>query len=203
VAEERWLSFQEAVDLFREQLGCSIGLAQSLVRKAHDSGEVRTRHAADHAKDPVVLLNDDGVVGMDMRPGALIKCGDGKLLVRDDRPLEARRISKDDLVDWLNRNVKPQRRKPDRGKKETSEPGPVGRPETYDYDEIKGHCFRLFKQKKGIPDRKGDEGWRTQADLAREIGLFCQRLYGQEPADSRLKIFANRAIKDWKAYKGL
>lgn len=81
-----WITFDDALNIVRTTRGGSIGWAEALVRAALKSAEVRT-------KQPQVLLTaDDGVVGMDLRPGAQIERA-------------AARISKDDFVDWLDRNA--------------------------------------------------------------------------------------------------
>jgi hypothetical protein len=99
----KWLTFQEAVDIVRAQLGGAIGRAEAVVKAARTSGEVRF---SDPIR-PVLLLADDGLVGMSLRPGAQGKAG----IARDGTPRLHRSvvadsdcISKDDLLDWLNRN---------------------------------------------------------------------------------------------------
>jgi hypothetical protein len=98
-----WLTFQEAVEIVKAQLGGAIGRAEFMVRAARTSGEVRFSNSA----DPVLLMADDGLVGMDMRPGAQEKGGiarDGKRVVHTlSTAPTGDCISKEDLLDWLGR----------------------------------------------------------------------------------------------------
>jgi len=98
-----WLTFQEAVEIVKAQLGGAIGRAEFMVRAARTSGEVRFSNSA----DPVLLMADDGLVGMDMRPGAQEKVGiarDGKRVVHTlSTAPTGDCISKEDLLDWLGR----------------------------------------------------------------------------------------------------
>jgi hypothetical protein len=73
------------------------------VRAARASPEVRKERAA----DPVLVLNDDGLLGMDLRPGG----GHGpfgKRLTQEDH----RRLNKDDLLYWFNQRYPPPDAKP-------------------------------------------------------------------------------------------
>jgi hypothetical protein len=72
-----------------------------------------------------------------------------------------------------------------------------GAPAKYDYDQIRAHAFRAFKEK-GLPDPGGDDqSWRTRADLEREIADLCRRRFDDEPAKSTLQGYARRCIDDW------
>jgi len=74
-----------------------------MIRAAKASGEVRT----ECTRDPVLLTADDGIVGMDLRPGAMNKGA----LIADGKPLVGTlHFSKDDLLDWLDRNGPRQKR---------------------------------------------------------------------------------------------
>jgi hypothetical protein len=83
---KEWLTLEEATLLVRERLASSEGRAQLVLRNARASGEVRFSNPA----DPVLLMADDGVVGMHLR----------HCLPRGDRSA----ISRDDLIYWLDRN---------------------------------------------------------------------------------------------------
>jgi hypothetical protein len=72
-----------------------------------------------------------------------------------------------------------------------------GAPPKYDYDMIRGEAFRLFRAH-GVPDREGDDGWQTRADLERCLAEFCMAIHGQAPVKSTLQELAKRAIADWK-----
>ena len=95
---ERWLSFQQAVQVAIHHGGISIGRAEHLVRSAKASGEVRIKKYY----DPVLLTAEDGIVGMDLRPGAMKVTADGKELLRGIDQLDG-----DDLRDWLRRHLSP------------------------------------------------------------------------------------------------
>ena len=90
---EQWLTFDEAVALTRSRIGGSVGRAEATLRRARDSGEVRSRY--DYTRHPVLLTADDGILDISLRPGALNKGG-----VKSDC---GEVVSKDDLEDWLDR----------------------------------------------------------------------------------------------------
>jgi hypothetical protein len=97
---EQWITFDEAAEIVRTHVGGSIGRAQKMAREAQASGEVRIQNT-------VCLWADDGLVGMDLRPGAQEKHGvtrDGTpILHKPTQPLL--QVSKDDLLDWLTRQA--------------------------------------------------------------------------------------------------
>jgi hypothetical protein len=98
-----WITFTEAVEIVRAHLGASIGRSEAVTNEARASGEVRFQNSA----DPVLLLADDGVVGMSLRPGAQHKAGvtaDGKPIIHRTISTSMSQISKDDLQDWLSRH---------------------------------------------------------------------------------------------------
>jgi hypothetical protein len=98
---DRWLTTDEARETIRLRLKSSIGRAGAVLETARRSGEVRT----DNPAAPVLLMADDGVVGMGLRPGAMDKVGvtaDGKPLTHRWRP-GGLTFSEDDLLDWLGR----------------------------------------------------------------------------------------------------
>jgi hypothetical protein len=103
---ERWLSPDEAVAFVRAHTGGSIGLATNTLKLARASGEVRIT-----TPPPVLFIADDGIVDMNMRPGAQLKTGitaEGKPTFYDlALPPAQILISEDDLLDWLNRNPEP------------------------------------------------------------------------------------------------
>jgi hypothetical protein len=97
-----WLTFSEAAEIVRARIGGSVGRSEATLRAARSSGEVRFRNPT----DPVLLMADDGLVGMDLRPGARRKSGvspDGEPITYDLSGESAEQISKDDLLDWLRR----------------------------------------------------------------------------------------------------
>lgn len=95
---ENWLSQTQARVIVRRHLNSSIGHAEKILGDARESGEVRIRGRT----DPTLLRYDDGIVGMDLQPGAMNKGGvaaDGKPLVDGHGA-----CSEDDLLDWLRRH---------------------------------------------------------------------------------------------------
>jgi hypothetical protein len=81
MADERWISFPQMVEIVRSRYSMSIGRAEKVVKDAIASGEVR------RLQDPVLLVADDGVV--DLRPGPIVR----------------RLYSEDDFLDWLSRQT--------------------------------------------------------------------------------------------------
>jgi hypothetical protein len=165
-----WLSFHESVGLIRERTGSSIGRAQALVRAATASGEVRSR-AADHgAVRPVVLTADDGIT--DMRPGAYrgaVSAG-GQLLVSDDESLERRHISRDDLLDWLNRTHPTTT---------TPAPGiPAGPPKTVSYKAYADHQRATRRAAGRWASRDDDNRWAKENNyVARHVRDALRRQF--------------------------
>jgi hypothetical protein len=103
MAEAKWLPFEGLVRIVLARYKISVGYAESIVRKALASGEVREQKPL--LPDPVLLVYDDGALDMNLRPGAIKKgrvSPDGKLLVQPVRP--AGDYSVADFQDWLNRN---------------------------------------------------------------------------------------------------
>jgi hypothetical protein len=108
---EQWITFEEAVDIVRAHLGASIGRSQAMTNAARASGEVRFQNLA----DPVLLLADDGLVGMSLRPGSMNCSGvtaDGRSIIHRATSANMSQVSKDDLLDWLSRQQFPDQ-KPD------------------------------------------------------------------------------------------
>jgi hypothetical protein len=110
---EQWLTFREAVEIVRKHLGASIGRSEALLNAARASSEVRFQNPA----YPVLLLADDGLVGMSLRLrlGAMKKGGvtaDGKPIIHSTASTNPFQISKDDLLDWLSRHHTEAARKP-------------------------------------------------------------------------------------------
>jgi hypothetical protein len=96
-----WLPFDGLVKIVLARVRISVGAAEGTVRKALASGDVRPHRAA----GPVLLTYDDGLLDMNLRPGATNKGGvspDGKLLVQP--PVERRHYSVDDFLYWLRLN---------------------------------------------------------------------------------------------------
>jgi hypothetical protein len=85
VAEETWLTFDQAVQLVCEHYGANIGYAKKLVKDAGASREVQHEPLV----ESIYLTRDDGLFGFDPVPEI-------------ELPI-ARRLSKCDLVDWLDR----------------------------------------------------------------------------------------------------
>jgi len=68
-----------------------------------------------------------------------------------------------------------------------------GRKPLFDQDQINGEVRRAIKIK-GFPERGGEVGWQSRADLERLIGGYCLRTTGKEPARSTLQTLAERAL---------
>jgi hypothetical protein len=96
MADDQWLSAQKAIEIIRRRIDTSIGRAEAILQRARTSGEVRT--------EPWLLLNDDGVVGMGVRPG--------NPNAKRGQP----GMSEADLLDWLDREA------PEAAKQKTAKP---------------------------------------------------------------------------------
>jgi hypothetical protein len=79
---DEWLSFEEVTEFVVEQLHCSVGRAEKIVREARAPGEVRTKFLG----------------SFNLRPGAL-----NKGLPDQPTPEELLAFNRDDFFDWLNR----------------------------------------------------------------------------------------------------
>jgi hypothetical protein len=100
---EEWITFSEAVEIVRAHLGSSVGRSEAVTNAARASGEVRFQNPA----APVLLLADDGIVGMSLRPGAHDKAGvtaDGKPIMHRTISTSMFQINKDDLLEWIGRH---------------------------------------------------------------------------------------------------
>jgi hypothetical protein len=69
----------------------------------------------------------------------------------------------------------------------------AGRPSTYDPDQINGQVLRAIKAK-GLPDRKGEPGWQTMADVERLVRDYCVKTVREEPVRSTLQVLAKNAL---------
>jgi hypothetical protein len=188
---ERWLTFREAVEIVRVHLGVGIGRAEARTNAARASGEVRFQNPA----DPVLLMADDGLVGMDMRPGAQDKAGvtaDGKLIKHRIISTSAFQISKDDLLDWLGRQQSPDQ-KPD--SKPAAHPG--GRPPEYELVEIK-LFFQQLLQDRGDPTNEKDQspGWKSIADAMKVISDHMEKQGRDVPGNTRFREVLNAVLSD-------
>lgn len=85
--KEQWLPADEAVEIIRRRFDASVGRAQAILKRARTSGEVRS--------EPTVVLDDDGLVGVGVRPG-------GTNAAWISRPAG---VDKDDLLHWLDREA--------------------------------------------------------------------------------------------------
>jgi hypothetical protein len=98
---DRFLSRAQALDIVQHLLNSSRGLAEKVLKEAYESGEVRRQYPL---RDPILLLPDDGILGMDLRPGAENPGGlSAPPLGRPWWEEEDDPLSEDDLLDWLNR----------------------------------------------------------------------------------------------------
>jgi hypothetical protein len=179
----QWLTQSEAIEKIRALLGANIGRSEAVLRAARASGEVRFQNPA----DPVLLMADDGLVGMDMRPGAQSKSGisgDGKAIVHKiSRSQNSFQISEDDLLDWLNRSYPESKPKAQRG----------GRPPAYDWDAIRKAAFELMDHHDEFS--VDDPEWNAQARLEEKL---CDR-FGV--GTSALRARLPNILKDWRKLK--
>jgi hypothetical protein len=176
-----WLTFGEAAEIVRARIGGSVGRSAAGLQAARSSGEVRFSNPA----APILLLADDGLIGLDMRQDAQRKLGitaDGKPVTHDVFPNEsAAQINTDDLLDWLDRHhpaAKP--------------PGRRGRP-SHNWSEIEAATKKLMDHHGDFsPD---DQKWNAQARL--ETVLCDQFAVGISTLRERLPKF----LDDWRKAK--
>ncbi|QDW38968.1 hypothetical protein FFI89_018540 [Bradyrhizobium sp. KBS0727] len=167
MANSDWLTFAEAVEIVRVRLGASPGRSEAVTNAARASGEVRFQNPA----DPILLMADDGVVGMDMRPGAQNKGGvtaDGKPIIHSTASTNPFQISREDLLDWLDRNF-PQAKSAaaPNGRKRGARPKA-----DWDVFEL---ALRQRIEQRGFPDEDNDcSDWRFKADVERWGAEFLE-----------------------------
>jgi len=131
-----WLSFEEAVEMVRCRLDVSVGRAQKIIKDAFASGEVRSHHP------PVLLTADDGLVDFNLGPGPLKK----RVMSADVTKLY---LSKDDLLDWLNRHHPPEHPAATRRRAKARNIG---------------ECRKwLLELRKGGPQRKRKDDYKAEA----------------------------------------
>jgi hypothetical protein len=150
--------------LVRGHLDASIGRSEAVARAAIASGEVRLNETP-------LLMADDGLVGMDMRHSASL-------------------YSKNDLLDWLERNHPRATSAPPK------QAGRGGRPPLVDWTVAKAEIFRLM-------DHHGefsadDPEWNAQVRLEEAIQKFCVSKFGVEPATSTSRGHLGEALRDWR-----
>jgi hypothetical protein len=92
MAGKNYLSVPDAEQMLLELYDISAGKAKKLVKDAIKSGEVQT------PEDSVLLMTDDGIIGMDLIPGAI-------------NPGTVTGVHKDDLLYWTKEQGVPQRQK--------------------------------------------------------------------------------------------
>jgi hypothetical protein len=98
---ERWLTPDEACAFIKRRVDVSVGRSEAILGAARKSGEVRA--------EKLFVLNDDGLVGMNLRSGGQKKPGisaDGKLIEHTLRS-DGGRLNESDLLDWLDRQYPP------------------------------------------------------------------------------------------------
>jgi hypothetical protein len=180
---KQWLTFNEAVEIVKARLGSSVGRAESVTNAARASGEVRFYDPA----FPVLLIADDGLVGMDLRPGAQRKAGisaDGKQIVHETLASQsACQISSDDLLDWLNRQFPVAEPKARRG----------GRPPAYDWEAIRKATLELMDENGDFST--DDPAWNAQARLEEALN----DRFGVEK--SALRVRLPSFLNDWRKLK--
>jgi len=137
---DQWITFDDGVQLVRARIDASIGRAEAAMKVASTSGEVRTKY------DGVVLTNDDGLLGWGGKPHVIT--GSGKRL-----------FSRDDLLDWLNRQAPEQ--KPAASCGAPTRRG--GRPPAYDWQAIQKVTFELMDENGDFS--VDDPDWNVQARL--------------------------------------
>jgi hypothetical protein len=88
---------KEAAEIVRARLNASVGRSEAILATARASREVRF----DNPADPVLLMYDDGLIGMNLRSIRGISA-DGKPVTHNISRGRSS-ISEADLLDWLDR----------------------------------------------------------------------------------------------------
>ena len=162
MASDDWLTFSEATEFIGERSGASIGRSQALMKAALSSGEVRSLRS---------LLAFDGILA----PGETL-----------DKYMPT--VSKDDLVDWLDRHH-PQAPAVTRQPK-----GKGGRPPSFNRNAVAAEVRRLM-------DHHGefsadDPEWNAQARLIEAV----RKKFG-EASDSTLEPYIKEPLAAWRNEK--
>jgi hypothetical protein len=175
MSSEIWLTTSEASNLIQTRLQTTPGRSEAILRAARASGEVRK------LPGPVLLLADDGLVGMDLGTRKVGIDVDGKPVVHNLRP-DVDRISELDLLDWLDRTHPAPKKESRRG-----------RPPAQDWDAIRRETFALMDHHGSFsPD---DPAWNAQARL--EAALTDKF----DVVLSTLRDHLPKFLEDWKKTK--
>jgi hypothetical protein len=169
-----WITNNEAVEIIRQRRATSEGHAKFLLREVCKT-EVQTRPG------PVLLLADDGIVGMDMRPGAQNKGVSHDLL-----------YNKADLLHWLGQQSMPN--KVSTRARSTRQ----GRPPSPIWEKVKEHVFTLLDYH-GAP-APDDPKWANQAAVEKAATDFIEN-QGWSAAESTVREHVGEFIDEWKAGK--
>jgi hypothetical protein len=182
MSDAEWITFEEAVEIVRVCLGASIGRSGAVMKTARASGEVRFQNPA----DPVLLLADDGLVGMNLRQDKAGVTADGRSIIHRTSSANMSRISKDDLLDWLGRQpfekkqaVPPARR--------------GGRPPAHNWPAIDKAAIELMDENGDFS--VDDPDWNAQARL--EEALNDRFSVGISTLRGRLP----NLLSDWRKTK--
>ena len=159
---EEWLTAEQAIAAIRKHIGGSEGLAMATLKRARASGEVRAE-----AGRVVLLMADDGLMGMSLRPGS-------KSTYDAPQP----RLNADDLADWLQRNFELAAAKVSQ----------LGAPEKFDWDDIEQFVRREIAERGDYrkPENRV-KGWRSQNDLIRSIESYLSRTKQPVPSPTQFK----------------
>jgi hypothetical protein len=165
VASPKWLPFDGLVQIVLARFRISVGAAEGTVRKALASGDIR------RLPEPVLLVYDDGMMDMNLRPGAVNKGG-----VELPDVHYPGRYSVDDFLYWLRLN-------PLQTERVTRQAEPATKPRKQPKrDIIKGALKALFPPD-GKPDPMPFHALRKR--LEKKLGYVPSR-------DTLLRVLGRR-----------
>jgi hypothetical protein len=207
MADKLYVSLAEAAAEIRERLNLDAEAAQQKIIDAHELGDLDLRlRRPDDPPDGPFNEKLSRSVWRDLDPW---NPNESRQLLFEKSEIDAEQIAR--RVGWRSRRrAVPTERCHIYVARESldqleppAEGGPTaGRPEEHDYDMIRAHCFRIFRQK-GLPKRENEEGWRTLADIEEEIATFCvEQLNEVPPSKSTLQRLRRKVLKDWTERKG-
>ena len=183
--ESNWISRDKAIQIC-EAYGFGLGPAGRLLeRLKQDRWPPLSPDRADPARDLFRISPrasfGDGLVGHSDRHGAL------RRLYEFGRGWESIEISRAVLMTLL---PKPRLARKGKG----------GRKSKFDWDDAKDFARNLWKERG--PFRSFDEGWRSKADMEREVAVYMVKHDpAGEPSESQLKEYVRKWISEFKGRK--
>jgi hypothetical protein len=157
-----------------------------VTRAACASGEVRIQNP--------LVLNDDSLIGIGVRR-AMNKGGvtaDGKQVMHT-LPVGEIQISKDDLLDWLNRQPFEKRQAMPPARR-------GGRPPAVDWNVMRSEALRLMDHHGNFS--ADDPEWSAVERLYDALQHFCNSKFGREVGRTTLQEHVTPWLSEWRTAAG-